>query len=86
MLYNSAMFIPITTASIRVTGQNYYSQILVAVTDNNEVSNKQAELDALLQRELRVVDSNSLPYRITNQQEMLDTITQMLATMTLFLA
>jgi putative ABC transport system permease protein len=27
-----------------------------------------------------------LPYRITNQQEMLDTITQMLATMTLFLA
>ncbi|MDR0772090.1 MAG: hypothetical protein LBF15_03440 [Candidatus Peribacteria bacterium] len=80
------MFIPITTASIRVTGQNYYSQILVAVTDNNEVSNKQAELDALLQRELRVVDSNSLPYRITNQQEMLDTITQMLATMTLFLA
>ncbi|MDR1945481.1 MAG: hypothetical protein LBQ59_05565 [Candidatus Peribacteria bacterium] len=81
-----AMFIPITTASIRVTGQKYYSQIIVAVTDSNAVSIKEAELDAFLQKELKVVDPNSLPYNIQNMQEMLDSLSEMIATLMLFLS
>lgn len=86
MLYDSSIFIPITTASIRVTWNKYYSQIVIAVTDSNEVTQKEAEVDALLQKELKVIDENSLPYRITNQWEMLESITSIMATMTLFLA
>lgn len=85
-LYDQAIFIPITTASIRITWQKYYNQIIVAVKDSNEVTNKESELDILLQKELNVVDVNNLPYRISNQSEMLDSIAEVMATMTLFLA
>lgn len=84
--FNSAMFIPITTASVRITWQKYYSQIIVAITKNDEVSAKQTELDALLQKELKVVNPNSLPYRITNMQEMLDSINEITQTLMLFLS
>jgi ABC-type antimicrobial peptide transport system permease subunit len=80
------VFIPITTASIRVTGQKYYSQIIVAVTNNDAVATKEAELDTLLQKELKVIDPNSLPYRIQNQAEMLESITEIIGTLMLFLS
>lgn len=86
IMYDSAIFIPVTTASIRITWQKYYSSIVIAVTDSNEVNAKEAEIDALLQRELKVIDPNSLPYNIMNQGQMLDSITEIMDTMTLFLA
>jgi ABC-type antimicrobial peptide transport system permease subunit len=85
-MYNLAVFIPITTASIRITGQKYYSQVIVAVTNSDAVSTKEAELDALLQKELKVIDPNSLPYRIQNQAEMLESITEIIGTLMLFLS
>lgn len=85
-MYDSAIFIPITTSSIRITWQKYYSQIVVSVADSDEVNFKEEELDALLQRELKVIDPNSLPYNILNQWKMLDSINEIMATMTLFLA
>lgn len=85
-MYDSAIFIPITTSSIRITWQKYYSQIVVSVADSDEVNSKEEELDALLQRELKVIDPNSLPYNILNQWKMLDSINEIMATMTLFLA
>ncbi|MDR3150478.1 MAG: hypothetical protein LBU14_02430 [Candidatus Peribacteria bacterium] len=85
-MYDLAVFIPITTASIRVTGQKHYSQIIVAVTNSDDVTAKEAELDALLQKELKVIDPNSLPYRIQNQAEMLESITEIIGTLMLFLS
>jgi ABC-type antimicrobial peptide transport system permease subunit len=84
-MFNSAVFIPITTASIRVTGQKHYSQIIVAVTGSDNVATKEAELNTLLQRELKVIDPNSLPYRIQNQAEMLESITEIIDALMLFL-
>ncbi|MDR2640314.1 MAG: hypothetical protein LBC61_03115 [Candidatus Peribacteria bacterium] len=85
-MYDLAVFIPITTASIRVTGQKYYSQIIVAVTGSDAVTTKETELDTLLQKELKVIDPNSLPYRIQNQAEMLESITEIIGTLMLFLS
>ncbi|MDD3302378.1 MAG: ABC transporter permease [Candidatus Gracilibacteria bacterium] len=82
----SYMFIPITTASIRITGQKYYSQILVAVQDAEQVDAKETEIDTLLQKVLEVTDTNNLPYRIRNQSEMLENMSSITETLTLLLS
>ncbi|MDR1987255.1 MAG: hypothetical protein LBQ24_00320 [Candidatus Peribacteria bacterium] len=85
-MFDLAAFIPITTASIRVTGQKYYSQIIVAVTSSDAVETKETELDTLLQKELKVTDPNSLPYNIQNQAEMLESITEIVGSLMLLLS
>lgn len=83
---DSYIFIPITTASVRITGQKYYSQIIVAVTDTEQVDAKETEIDTLLQNTLEVTDPNNLPYRIRNQSEMLQNFTSITETLTLLLS
>ncbi len=83
---DSYIFIPITTASVRITWQKYYSQIIVAVTDANEVDVKEEEIDTLLQEVLEVADPNSLPYRIRNQAEMLENFSSITETLTMLLS
>lgn len=84
--YSSYIFIPISTASIRITGQKYYSQIMIAVTDSKKVSEKQTEIDTLLQKDLKVTDSSNLPYRLRNQSEMLSNMSSITSTLTMLLA
>lgn len=84
--YSSYIFIPITTASIRITWQKYYSQIMVAVTDSTQVSTKQTEIDTLLQKELEITDISNLPYRLRNQSEMLSNMSSITGTLTMLLA
>jgi macrolide transport system ATP-binding/permease protein len=80
------MFIPISTSSVRITGQKYYSQIIVAVTDAEKVNAKETEIDTLLQKVLEVTDLDNLPYRIRNQSEMLQNFTSITQTLTLLLS
>ncbi len=82
----SYIFIPISTASVRITGQKYYSQIIVAVTDSEQVDAKETEIDTHLQKILEVNDVNNLPYRIRNQSEMLQNFTSITQTLTLLLS
>lgn len=82
----SNMFIPISTSSVRITGQKYYSQIIVAVTDAEKVNAKETEIDTLLQKVLEVTDLDNLPYRIRNQSEMLQNFTSITQTLTLLLS
>lgn len=82
----SYMFIPITTAGVRITGQKYYSQIIVSVTNADEVDIKETEIDTLLQKVLEVTDTDNLPYRIRNQAEMLENFTSITQTLTLLLS
>ncbi len=84
--YGSYIFVPITTESIRITGQKYYSQIMIAVTDSTQVTSKQTEIDTLLQKELKVTDTSNLPYRIRNQSEMLSNMSSITGTLTMLLA
>ncbi len=83
---DSYIFIPISTASVRITGQKYYSQIIVAVTDSEQVDAKETEIDTHLQKILEVNDVNNLPYRIRNQSEMLQNFTSITQTLTLLLS
>lgn len=82
----SYMFIPITTASVRITWQKYYSQIIVAVSDAEQVDIKEEEINTLLQQVLEVTDPNNLPYRIRNQAEMLENFSSITQTLTLLLS
>lgn len=83
---DSSIFIPITTASVRIIGQKYYSQIIIAVTNADEVDAKETEIDKLLQEVLKVVDANSLPYSIRNQAEMLSNFSSITQTLTMLLS
>lgn len=83
---DSYIFIPITTASVRITGQKYYSQIIIAVTDTEKVDAKETEIDTYLQKLLEVTDPDNLPYRIRNQAEMLENFTSITETLTLLLS
>ena len=80
------MFIPISTAGIRIMGQKHYSQILIPVTSAEQVSAKQEEIDALLQDVLNITNTDNLPYRLRNQSEMLQNITSITQTLTMLLS
>lgn len=83
---DSSIFIPITTAGVRIIGRKYYSQIIVSVSNADEVDAKEEEIDTVLQEVLAVADPNSLPYNIRNQSEMLENMTSITETLTLLLS
>ncbi|MFA5917152.1 MAG: ABC transporter permease [Candidatus Gracilibacteria bacterium] len=84
--YDGAVFIPITTASIRITGQKYYSELIISVTDSTKVTEKQDEINTFLMNILNVTDPDNLPYRIRNQSEMLQNFSSITQTLTMLLA
>jgi putative ABC transport system permease protein len=79
------IFIPLDTARIRVVWQKHYSQIIVAVTDSDEVSTKETEIDSILQKELNEEDSSTSSYNIMNASEMLESITSVTWMLTMLL-
>lgn len=81
----SYVFIPISTASIRIFWQKYYSQILVYVTDSTKVDSKEEEINNSLIKLLKVIDTDNLPYRIRNQSEMLSNLSSITWTLTMLL-
>ncbi len=83
---DSYIFIPITTAWVRIIGQSYYSQIIVAVSDADKVEEKQEELEGYLNELFKVTDINSLPYNIRNQSEMLSKFSDITWTLTMLLS
>jgi len=83
---DSNIFIPITTAWVRITWQSYYSQIIIAVTDSDKVTEKEEEINTFLQEILEVIDTNSLPYNIRNQSEMLSRFSDITWTLTMLLS
>ena len=84
--FNTSVFIPITTAGVRIMWQSYYSQIIIVVSDLNEVELKQAEIDTHLQSFLKVDDGGDLPYNIRNQSQMLQNFSSITDTLTMLLA
>lgn len=84
--YDSYIFIPLTTASVRITWQKYYSQIIISVSDSTQVDAKETEIDTLLQKELEVTDTDNLPYSIRNNSEMLENMSSITETLTMLLS
>ena len=85
-IYSSYMFIPITTSSIRVTWQKYYSQIIVNVTDTDKVNQKEWELNAFLEKYFNVRKSENAPYSIFNQADVLEIVSSIMWTLTVMLS
>lgn len=85
-ILDSNIFIPITTAWVRIMWQSYYSQILIAVSDSDQVTTKQTEIEAFLKQNLKVPDPDNPPYSIRNQSEMLTNISSITQTLTMLLA
>lgn len=83
---DSVVFIPISTASIRVVGQKYFSEIIIAVENSDAMSEKQEEINNALIEFLNIENTSSLPYRIRNQAEMLSNLTSITETLTMLLS
>lgn len=83
---DSSIFMPINTVWVRLVWQKYYSQIIVAVTDSEMVDTKEAELEEYLNILLEVTDTESLPYNIKNQSEMLEKFSEITWTLTMLLS
>jgi len=83
--YDSAIFIPITTASVRIYWQKYYSQMIILVSDADQVDAKEEEINAYLIKFLKVTDTTNLPYNIRNNSEMLENMSSITQTLTLLL-
>lgn len=81
----STMFLPLSTASIRVFGQKYYSQILIYVADATQVSQKEDEIKQTLATFFKKTVDN-LPVNIRNQAEMLSNLSSITGTLTMLLA
>ncbi|MGE4443612.1 MAG: ABC transporter permease [Candidatus Altimarinota bacterium] len=83
---DSVVFIPISTASIRVVGQKYFSEIMIAVENSDTITQKQEEINNALIEFLNIENTSSLPYRIRNQAEMLSNLTSITETLTMLLS
>ncbi len=83
---NWYIFIPLSTASIRITWQKYYSEIIAVVTDSEKVDSKEEEIDTLMQEFLEVDNPDNLPYNIRNQSDMLENMSSIIWTLTMLLS
>lgn len=83
---DSVVFIPISTASIRVVWQKYFSEIMIAVENSDTITQKQEEINNALIEFLNIENTSSLPYRIRNQAEMLSNLTSITETLTMLLS
>lgn len=84
--YWSSVFIPITTSWVRVTGQKYYSQVIILVNDANNIEKNQEDINNLLIKELNITNQNNLPYRLRNNSEMLENMSSITSTLTMLLS
>ena len=84
--YDSYVFIPLSTAWIRITGQKYYSQIIVLVSDSEKIDTNEEDINNKLIEVLEVTDTDNLPYRIRNNSEMLESMSSITWTLTMLLS
>lgn len=82
---DSYMFIPLSTASIRISWQKYFSEITVAVKDSSTITETQEAINQALMTVLNLDSNSTLPYRIRNQSEMLSNLSSITETLTMLL-
>lgn len=83
---DTSAFIPLSTSSVRITWQKYYSEITVILTDSTQVDATESALDEKLQEFLWLASDATLPYRIRNQAEMLENLSSITGTLTMLLS
>ncbi|MBW7954880.1 ABC transporter permease [Candidatus Gracilibacteria bacterium] len=83
---SNTIFIPISTASIRILGQKNYSQIIIYVEDSTKTTQKQEEITQNLIDLYSITNTQSLPFRIINQSQMLSSLSSITETLTMLLS
>lgn len=83
---SNTIFIPISTASIRILWQKNYSQIIIYVEDSTKTTQKQEEITQNLIDLYSITNTQSLPFRIINQSQMLSSLSSITETLTMLLS
>lgn len=83
---DTSIFIPITTAQIRIFWKKYYSSIEISVKDSEKVPEAEQKINDLLVKELNATDPENLPFRIRNQASMLERVNTITWTLTMLLS
>lgn len=82
----SNIFIPLSTSSIRIAGQKYYSNLTIVVTDAEMVDSKEAEITSVMKNYLWETDSTTSSFSISNQSELLENMSSVTETLTMLLS
>jgi putative ABC transport system permease protein len=79
------IFIPITTAQLRLTGSKYVRQIFVEATSAENMENAETEITSLLRTAHNLAATTEDDFSISNQAEILETMEEVSQTMTMLL-
>lgn len=79
------IYIPYTTAMRYLSGNEYLSEIDVQISDANEMEEAQTEITNLLLSLHNISDPTSADFSISNQSDLLETITSTTQTLTILL-
>jgi putative ABC transport system permease protein len=82
---NDVAIAPVSTVQEALTGYGAINQLLIQATGPDDVDDAQAEVAAILNRELKVSAANTTAYRILNQAQLLSTRTDTANTFTMLL-
>jgi putative ABC transport system permease protein len=82
---NDIAIAPVSAVQQSLTGYGPLNQILIQATSADTVTSAQAEVTSILERELHVADGASPPFRILNQEQLLQARANTAETFTLLL-
>jgi len=83
---DSSVLIPLSTCQRYVTGSDYLSTITLTVTDEEQMDEAEAGVEALLLQQHGIADPDSADFQIQNMSDMLSTIESVTSTFTTLLA
>jgi len=82
---NDIAIAPVSAVQEALTGYGAVNQLLIQATGPDDVDDAQAEITAILNRQLKVTAANTTAYRILNQAQLLSTRTDTANTFTMLL-
>ena len=83
---DSAALIPLSTCQRYVTGSEYLSAITLTVTDEEQMNQAEATVEALLLQQHGIADADLADFQIQNMSDMLSTVEDVTSTFTTLLA
>ena len=82
---DDVIFIPYTTAMVRVEGVDYLRMVYVVASDDNGIDRLQSDIENLLRVRHSIKDTNLDDFNIQNMKSIMETMEQTTGTLTLFL-
>lgn len=76
---------PVTTAGDRIFGTTYYTSIAVTTEKTEDLSPTKERLEKMMDGYFSITNTNERPFTISNQEDILSTVSQITGTFKLFL-